>query len=344
MSDFSTLYAGLTPEQQLYLQQQSARLMMIRSMNQSSSGSNPSLLSSQSASTTVPGLPDANTRDAQVFKVPMVEASPPKVPPTGYYLRRQGDAPSVHAPQPPSLVTTVPVDGLRGSISGQPATESHMRMQHAQPQSSVQSAADLQLQIQQLQRQYHAQQLQHQQDHQDQQTQQYAQQQQSLQRIQHDAQQQNDNNVALPQQKPQQQQQQQQQTNTPILLNSRTAPAAVTLPHLEPPNLLALFEKPDPSLTFSTFIVFWRQTALTRREIISKLPSRQFQSSTTAQQPSVSRLEPGNKLESSVSAASLSSSNDPALPNFLDQLSPQREQALVSNAAYFKVTANSIFC
>jgi hypothetical protein len=341
MSDFSTLYAGLTQEQQLYLQQQNARLMMIRSMNQSSSGSSPSLHSSQSAVATVSTSNPQSTQSLQAYTI---DASPPKVAPTGYYLRRQGDAQTVQASRTLSQITNVPYDGKLG----QGVSESHVQIHDtqllpAQEHTDLQQQRELQQQIQQLQRLHQAR-LQEQQPS-EQQTRPPALQ------VQHHSSQQifqphreteiisaQTNAPPVEQQQQQRQQQQNQQPQQKVF--SSTAAPAATLDHLDPPNLLSLLQNPDPSLTFSTFVVFWRQTAHTRREIISKLPARQSQTSVLVKQQSSSpRFElSDNSVAASPSVPSASSSNVQSQPKALELFSLEPEPR-VANAAYFKVCA-----
>jgi hypothetical protein len=148
MSDFTNLYAGLTAEQQLYLQQQNARLMMIRSMNQSSSGQSLAPHSSQSVrQTSFDPLPNLQHVTGPV------DAGLPKSMPTGYYLLRQADLPTSHA----STVHDVPVD----HCVVQPESQSQIRSLHSSAMKSVQISSeevqkqmDIQQQIQQLQVQY----------------------------------------------------------------------------------------------------------------------------------------------------------------------------------------------
>jgi hypothetical protein len=337
MSDFSTLYAGLTQEQQLYLQQQNARLMMIRSMNQSSSGSSPSLHSSQTA---VAAVSTSNSQSTQPLQAYTIDASPPKVAPTGYYLRRQGETQTAQATRTVPQITNVPFDNML--VQGVP--ESHLQIHDtqllpAQDHADAQQQRALQQQIQQLQRLHQAR-LQEQQPY-EQKTRPP-----TLQMQHHTSQQifqahHETEIISVRANAPpvEQQQQQWQQIQQPQQKNFSSAAAPAATPaHLDPPDLLSLLHNPDPSLTFSTFVVFWRQTAHTRREIMSKLPARQSQTSVLVQQQSSSpRFElSDNSVAASPSVPSASISSVQSQPKSLELFALEPEPR-VTNAAYFKV-------
>jgi hypothetical protein len=349
MSDYSALFAGLTQEQQLYLQQQNARLMMIRSMNQSSSGTNPSLHSSQSAS--MSGSTSNATHNSQSLKLPSLDASPPKVAPTGYYLRRQNDASSSQAPQIISAsqgisnstaVHDIPQEGT----TEQPQHRSQSELHPGQLHQTVQSSADLnqqrllQQQIQHLQQQY---QLQLQAQQHQQQVQ--AQRQQQIQQDMEDEklrQMRVEEPKAAGQKSPQAQHQRQSDPST--FSSVRVSSVSSALPKLDAPNLLSLLVNPDPSLTPSTFIVFWRQTAHTRREIMSKPPLwRSQKTSIVLQQPASPRGDHNGAKAVSVPSVPPQLSSAQSVPKGAEQLLPEAEDIHVPNAAYFKVSLYFLF-
>jgi hypothetical protein len=342
MSDFSTLFAGLTQEQQLYLQQQNARLMMIRSMNQSSSGASLSLQSSHSSIIT--GSTSDPAHNMQSLNLPALGASPPKIAPTGYYLRRQNDAPSSQAPQMPSNATPVH-DIPHEDVLQQPQYQSQSQLRHTQPHEIVQTSNDLQQQrllqqqILQLQQQY---QLQLQAQQQQQQIQEHRQQQIHLDTEKEKLRQIHDAEQRAAEQIPPNAQHQAQRVPPPTFSNLKAAAVNSALPHLESPNLLSLLEKPDPSLTYSTFIVLWRQTAHTRREIMSRPPLLQSHRPTTVPQQHV---PPNRREDQSASIAPIPShiSSTLSLAKGAELLSPEPEDSHVHNAAYFKVLPSVFF-
>jgi hypothetical protein len=255
-------------------------------------------------------------------------------------LRRQGDAQTVQASRTLSQITNVPYD----SILGQGVPESHVQIHDtqllpAQEHSDLQQQSVLQLQIQQLQRLHQAR-LQEQQP--------YEQKNRppTLQMQHHTSQQifqahHETEIISVRANAPpvEQQQQQWQQIQQPQQKNFSSAAAPAATPaHLDPPDLLSLLHNPDPSLTFSTFVVFWRQTAHTRREIISKLPARQSQTSVLVKQQSSSpRFERSdNSVAASPSVPSASSSNAQSQPKVMELFALEPEPR-VTNTAYFKV-------
>jgi hypothetical protein len=100
---------------------------------------------------------------------------------------------------------------------------------------------------------------------------------------------------------------------------------------------LSLLEKPDPSFTFQTFVLYWRQTAVIRREVASKPPLLQFQPA-----PSVKHHpEPSHDSHSdsiiSIVPVTLQPSNGQSFQKFSEHFSPELDDTNVPNAAYFKV-------
>jgi hypothetical protein len=350
MSNYSALFAGLTQEQQLYLQQQNARLMMIRSMNQSSSGAGPSLQSSQSAITG--GTTSQTAYASQSLALPALDASPPKVAPTGYYLRRQNDAPSSHVPpmisapqtlSNASAVHNIPLE----SITEKPQDSFQSALPHGQPHQTFKSSTDLQQQrvlqqqIQQLQQQYQLQlQAQQQQEQIQAQRQQQIQEDMDNQKL---RQMRDEEPNAVAQKS--QQAQHLRHKDAPTFSSVRAAAANPAPPSLAPPNLLSLLANPDPSLTFSTFVVFWRQTAHTRREIISK-PAlwRTKRAAVVSQQPELSHADRSDISAVSMPAEPSQLSSSQSAPKGLGLLSPEPEEIHAHNAAYFKVPPYSWNC